>query len=29
MILIYHPLFKEDLQQSVEYHNLQREGLGD
>jgi plasmid stabilization system protein ParE len=29
MILIYHPLFKEDLQQAVEHHNLQREGLGD
>lgn len=29
MILINHPLFKEDLQQAVEYDNLQREGLTD
>ena len=29
MKLLFHPLFKSDLDDAVEYHNLQREGLGD
>ena len=29
MTLLYHPLFKADLNQAVEYYNAQIDGLGD